>query len=285
MTSLSTWLLGARPKTLPAAVAPVLVATALAKSGARPLMALLALIVSLALQVAVNYANDYSDGVRGSDTDRIGPTRLVASGLASAQSVKQAALFSFFIAGLVGLTLAFLTSWWLIVVGAISIAAAWAYTGGKSPYGYNGYGEISVFIFFGLVATMGSFYVQTQTITLKSFLVAVPIGCIACAILAVNNLRDREKDAQVGKRTLAVRLGDRSSRNFYIGLLVLAELVALVIFLPMSLITLASLPLMYSLIRGVNQGAQGQALIPVLVKTGQLQLLFSLLFSIALWLS
>ena len=285
MTSLSTWLLGARPKTLPAAVAPVLVATALAKSGARPLMALLALIVSLALQVAVNYANDYSDGVRGSDTDRIGPTRLVASGLASAQSVKQAALFSFFIAGLVGLTLAFLTSWWLIVVGAISIAAAWAYTGGKSPYGYSGYGEISVFIFFGLVATMGSFYVQTQTITLKSFFVAVPIGCIACAILAVNNLRDREKDALVGKRTLAVRIGDRSSRNFYIGILVLAEFVALVIFLPMSLITLGSLPLMYSLIRGVNQGAQGQALIPVLVKTGQLQLLFSLLFSIALWLS
>ena len=285
MTSLSTWLLGTRPKTLPAAVAPVLVATALAKSGARPLMAILALIVSLALQIGVNYANDYSDGVRGSDTDRIGPTRLVASGLASAQSVKQAALFSFFIAGLVGLTLAFLTSWWLIVVGAISIAAAWAYTGGKSPYGYSGYGEISVFIFFGLVATMGSFYVQTQTITLKSFFVAVPIGFIACAILAVNNLRDREKDALVGKRTLAVRIGDRSSRNFYIGLIVLAALVALVIFLPMSLITLASLPLMYSLIRGVNQGAQGQALIPVLVKTGQLQLLFSLLFSIALWLS
>ena len=285
MTSRATLILGARPKTLPAAIAPVLVATALAQSDARPLMAFLALIVSLALQVGVNYANDYSDGVRGSDADRVGPVRLVASGLASAQSVKRAALFSFLVAGIAGLSLAFFTSWWLVVVGALSIGAAWAYTGGKSPYGYSGYGEISVFIFFGLVATIGSFFVQTQTITLMSFVVAVPVGCLSCAILAVNNLRDREKDSLVGKHTLAVRIGDRNSRFFYIALLVVAQVTARIAILPWSLITIATVPLTFTLARTILKGAKEQALIPVLVKTGQVQLLFALLFAIALWLS
>ena len=285
MTSGNKWILGARPKTLPAAIAPVIVATALARSSARPLMAVLALIVSIALQVGVNYANDYSDGIRGSDADRVGPVRLVASGLAPAQSVKRAAIYSFFIAAVVGLWLAIFTSWWLILVGAISISAAWAYTGGKRPYGYSGFGEISVFIFFGLVATMGTFFVQTQTISINSFLIAIPVGCLACAILAVNNLRDREKDALVGKDTLAVRMGDRNSRYLYIGLLIVAQITALIASAPWSLLTLAITPLTISLARTIVQGAKGEALIPVLVKTGQVQLLFALLFAIALWLS
>ncbi len=285
MSSINTWIKGARPRTLPAAIAPVLVATALAKSHANAERALLALLVSLALQIAVNYSNDYSDGVRGTDADRIGPIRLVASGLASAASVKRAAIISFAIAALTGLTLAWLTSWWLLAIGAAAIWAAWSYTGGKNPYGYMGLGEISVFVFFGVVATMGSYFVQTQSVTLKSFIVSIPMGSLSCAILAVNNIRDLKKDAIVGKHTLAVRLGDRNSRLFFFTLLLCAHLAALLIFSPWSLLTLALLPITLRLGRSVTGGLEGAALIPVLAKTGQLQLLFSALLAISLWLS
>jgi 1,4-dihydroxy-2-naphthoate octaprenyltransferase len=285
MIPVRTWIQGARPRTLAAAVTPVLVGTALAKSDAIWNRAILALVVSLSLQVAVNYANDYSDGVRGTDTDRIGPIRLVAGELASAALVKRAAFISFFVAGIAGLCLAAITTWWLVVIGAIAMLAAWAYTGGKSPYGYSGYGEISVFIFFGLVATMGSYYVQTETLTWKSVVVAVPIGSLSCAILAINNIRDRAKDALVGKHTLAVRLGDRGSRNFYFALLLIAHVAALLTLTPWALLTLALAPLTLRLGNSVRHGADGVALIPLLAKTGELQLRFAALLATALWLS
>ncbi len=285
MSSLTTWITGARPRTLPAAIAPVLVATALAQSNANILRALLALLVSLALQVAVNYSNDYSDGVRGTDADRIGPTRLVASGLASASAVKKAAIYSFLVAAIAGLSLAWLTSWWLLLIGAAAVIAAWTYTGGKKPYGYSGLGEISVFVFFGLVATVGSYYVQTETITLHSFIVAIPMGSLSCAILAANNIRDRAKDETVGKHTLAVRLGDRRSRILFFTLLLSAHVAPLLTLSHWSLLTLLALPATIGLGRLVLSGISGKALIPVLAKTGQLQLAFSALLATSLWLS
>ena len=278
-----TWIKGARPRTLPAAIAPVIVATALAGSHAIAYRALLALLVSLSLQIGVNYSNDYSDGIRGTDTDRVGPTRIVASGLATPSSVKRAAFISFFIGALAGLALAILTSWWLVAVGAAAILAAWYYTGGRRPYGYSGLGEIAVFLFFGLVATMGTFFVQTEKITLKSSLAALPVGALACAILAINNIRDREKDEAVGKRTLAVRLGDQGSRNFFVGLLLLAHLSSLLI-TPWAMLTLILAPLTFTLARSVKSQIHGAALIPMLARTGQLQLLFAALLAVALWL-
>ena len=282
---MNKWLAGARPRTLPAAIAPVLVATSLAASDADFAMAALALIVSLALQVGVNYANDYSDGIKGTDDNRVGPTRLVASGLASAKSVKQAAFISFAIAAVVGLVLAVFTSLWLIAVGAAAIFAAWTYTGSKRPYGYLGLGEISVFLFFGLVATIGSYYVQTQEITWQSFIVAVPMGCLACAILAINNLRDRAQDELVGKRTLAVRLGDSGARRLFIGLLLIAHLVAVTVPGENTFLTLVLLPQTLMIAKKVRNGAIGPALIPLLGKTGQLQLWFAVTLSIALALN
>lgn len=284
MTTLDTWVKGARPRTLPAAVAPVIVATALAGSDAIPSRAALALLVSLSLQIGVNYSNDYSDGIRGTDSDRVGPTRIVASGLATPSSVKAAAFISFLIGALAGLVLAILTSWWLVAVGAAAILAAWYYTGGKRPYGYSGLGEVAVFVFFGLVATMGSYFVQLEKITLKSLLAAIPVGALACAILVINNIRDREKDQAVGKRTLAVRLGDRGSRNFFVGLLLLAHLSSLLI-TPWAMLTLVLTPLTFQLARSVKSQIHGIALIPMLAKTGQLQLLFAGLLALALWLS
>ena len=274
--------MGARPRTLPAAIAPVLVATTLAGSDADFAMAGLALVVSLALQVGVNYANDYSDGIKGTDDNRVGPTRLVASGLASAKSVKQAAFISFAVAAAVGLVLAYSTSLWLVAVGAAAIFAAWTYTGSKRPYGYLGLGEISVFLFFGLVATMGSYYVQAQEITWQSFIVAIPMGCLACAILAINNLRDRAQDELVGKRTLAVRLGDSRARKLFIALLLLAHISALAVPGENTLITLVLVPQTFMIANQVRSGATGPALIPLLGKTGELQLFFALLLALAL---
>ena len=274
--------MGARPRTLPAAIAPVVVATALAGSDADFIAAGLALVVSLSLQVGVNYANDYSDGIKGTDDNRVGPTRLVASGLASAKSVKQAAFIAFAVSAVVGLALALSTSIWLIAIGAAAILAAWTYTGSKRPYGYLGLGEISVFIFFGLVATMGSYYVQTELITWKSFLVAIPMGSLACAILAINNLRDRAQDELVGKRTLAVRLGDTGARKLFIALLFLAHAAALSIPGENTLVTLALLPQTIVISNLVRKGASGSALIPLLGKTGQLQLWFAVVLAVAL---
>lgn len=282
---MNKWIIGARPRTLPAAVAPVAVATGLAAKEANFASAGLALIVSLSLQVGVNYANDYSDGIKGTDDNRVGPTRLVASGLASAKSVKQAAFIAFAISAVVGLVLALSTSLWLIAIGAAAILAAWTYTGSKRPYGYLGLGEISVFLFFGLVATMGSYYVQTEKITWQSFMVAIPMGSLACAILAINNLRDREQDELVGKRTLAVRLGDARARKLFIALLLLAHVAAISVSGKNTLITLALLPQTLVIANRVRSGASGLALIPLLAKTGQLQLAFALLLSAALALN
>ena len=282
---MNKWIIGARPRTLPAAVAPIAVATALAASDASALPALLALLVSLALQIGVNYANDYSDGIRGTDSDRVGPTRITASGLATPASVKRAAFISFALAAVAGLALASMTSWWLIAVGLAAILAAWGYTGGKNPYGYIGLGELFVFIFFGVVATVGTYFVQTEEITADSLLISIPMGTFACALLAINNIRDRALDAPAGKKTLAVRLGDRKARGFFALLIALGYAATMALMNPWALLTLLTLPIAISLVRGVLGQAQGRELIPFLAKTGQLQLLFSILLSLALVLS
>jgi 1,4-dihydroxy-2-naphthoate octaprenyltransferase len=280
---MNKWIVGARVKTLPAAVAPVLIGTSYAEKinwG----NALLALLVSLFLQIAVNFANDYSDGVRGTDTHRIGPVRLVASGLASASSVKRAALISCLIAAIAGLILAVNISPWLLAVGAAAIWAAWAYTGGKKPYGYFGFGELSVFIFFGLVATVGSYYIQTEQFIWQIFLLSMPVGTLSCAILAINNLRDLPQDKLVGKRTMAVRIGEKNTRVFFMLLLVTAQITALVAagINPLALITLICAPITYRVVKQVLNGAVGSDLIEVLSKTAKLQLLMSILLAAAL---
>jgi 1,4-dihydroxy-2-naphthoate octaprenyltransferase len=279
---MNKWILGARPRTLPAAVAPVVVATALVGADFNWFRAALALKVAVWLQIGVNFANDYSDGVKGTDADRVGPIRLVASGLASAASVKAAAFISFAIASVAGTWLAILTSPLLIVVGVAAIAAAWGYTGGKNPYGYRGLGELSVFLFFGVIATMGTYYAQTEEVTLLSFIISIPMGALSCAILAINNLRDRPKDELVGKLTIAVRIGDRNARRMYVVLLALAHLAALATLIPTSLITLLALPLSVSISRQVLSGISGKELIPILGKTGKLQMVFAILFAIGL---
>ncbi len=275
---MSIWWQGARPRTLPAAVAPVLVGTgaAAAEDGADLLRALLALCVALALQVGVNYANDYSDGVRGTDVDRVGPARLVASGLASATQVKVAAFAAFGVAALLGLLLVALTGqWWLLAVGGLAVVAAWFYTGGASPYGYRGLGEVSVFVFFGLVATLGTTYVQLLRVTTEAVLGAVAVGALATAILVVNNLRDIPSDTRSGKRTLAVRLGDRWTRRLFLALLALAYAAAAAIAIggyPRALLAWLSLPWAVRAVRPVEAGATGPGLIPPLVDTGRAEL-------------
>lgn len=281
---MNKWILGARPRTLPAAIAPVVVATSLVGADFNWFRAALALKVAVWLQIGVNFANDYSDGVKGTDADRVGPTRLVASGLASANSVKAAAFVSFAVASVAGTWLAFLTSPLLILVGVVSIAAAWGYTGGKNPYGYKGLGEISVFLFFGVIATMGTYYAQTEQITLLSFIVSIPMGALSCAILAVNNLRDRPKDELVGKQTVAVRIGDQNARRMYVALLMLAHLAAIVTLIPTAILTLAVLPMSLSISRQVLSGISGKDLIPVLGRTAKLQMIFSILLAIGLGL-
>ena len=280
------WILGARPRTLPAAIAPVLVGTALFRRTHLPfnwLNAILALAVSLLLQIAVNYANDYSDGVRGTDEVRVGPMRLVATGAASAAAVKRAAFLTFGLAALAGLLLASRTSYWLCVIGAIAIVAAWGYTGTAKPYGYMGFGELSVFIFFGVVATMGSYFAQSKELSAKSFLISLPMGALSCAILSINNLRDRPKDELVGKKTLAVRLGEQRARTLFAGLLALAHLTSAIaaLFAPWALITLALLPLSIGISRQVLKGLAGRDLIPLLGETGRLQMLFAFTLSLA----
>jgi 1,4-dihydroxy-2-naphthoate octaprenyltransferase len=279
---MNKWILGARPRTLAAAIAPVLVAIALVGKDFDWLRAVLALTVAVWLQIGVNFANDYSDGVKGTDADRVGPIRLVASGLATAKSVKFAALISFVVASVAGTWLALLTSPLLILVGIFSIAAAWGYTGGKNPYGYRGLGELSVFLFFGVIATMGTYYAQTEELTLLSFIVSIPMGALSCAILAINNIRDRPKDQLVGKQTVAVRIGDRRARLLYVGLLILAHVAALATLIPTVLLTLLVLPMSFIISRQVLSGISGKDLIPVLGKTGKLQMVFAILFAIGL---
>lgn len=280
------WLAGTRPRTLPAAVVPVLIGSGVALGYARFSWwrAGLALVVALALQVGVNFANDYSDGIRGSDERRVGPVRLVAAGLAPPRQVRAAAFGCFVLAGAAGLALAAVTSWWLVAVGAGCIAAAWFYTGGPKPYGYSGLGEVFVFLCFGVVAVAGTAYVQMNALSWLALAASVPAGLLACALLMVNNLRDIGTDTVAGKRTLAVMLGDARSRQGYVLTLLVPFGVAalLAFFRPFTLLTALALPLARLPIRSVRAGASGPALIRALGQTGRLQLAFGIAFTIGL---
>jgi 1,4-dihydroxy-2-naphthoate polyprenyltransferase len=286
MADVRQWLAGTRPRTLPAAVVPVLIGSGVAAGYGRFSWwrAALALVVALALQVGVNYANDYSDGVRGSDEHRVGPVRLVAAGLAPPRQVLLAALSCFFVAGAAGLALAAVTSWWLVAAGVACIAAAWFYTGGPRPYGYRGLGEVFVFAFFGVVAVAGTAYVQMSAFSWLGLGASVPAGLLACALLMVNNLRDIRSDTMAGKRTLAVLLGDARSRLAYLVVLLLPFCVAalLAVWRPLTLITAVTLPLAWVPARSVRAGASGPALIKALGETGRLQLAFGIAFTIGL---
>jgi 1,4-dihydroxy-2-naphthoate octaprenyltransferase len=284
---MNRWIIGARPRTLPAAVVPVGIGAACAlglESDVVWWRVGSALIVSLALQVGVNYANDYSDGVRGTDDVRVGPQRLVAGGLAPASAVKRAAFAAFGVAAVAGLAIALATSLWLIVVGLAAISAGWFYTGGSRPYGYMGLGELFVFVFFGLVATVGTTFAATETVTALSVVMGSAAGALACALLVINNLRDIPTDRDVGKRTLAVRLGDPRTRWFYAGLIVSAfALVAPAAFDRVwVLLALLAVPLAVPPVRTVLRGATGTDLIGVLGDTGRLQLAFGALATIGL---
>ncbi|HEY1616203.1 MAG TPA: 1,4-dihydroxy-2-naphthoate polyprenyltransferase [Streptosporangiaceae bacterium] len=286
MAAVRDWVTGARPRTLPAAIVPVVVGSGVAAgySSFSAWRAVAALVVSLALQVGVNYANDYSDGIRGTDATRVGPVRLTASGLARPRQVLAAALASFAVAGVVGLVLAAMTSWWLLAVGAAAVAAAWFYTGGSRPYGYRGLGEVSVFVFFGLVAVAGTAYVQMRTLDWLAVAAAAPVGLLACALLVINNLRDIPTDAQTGKQTLAVRLGDTRTRALYTGCMLIPFCVAAALapVAPLCLVALAAVPLAVGPVRKVRQGATGRGLIPALGQTGRLQLAFGVLLTLGL---
>lgn len=287
MTTPQEWIAGARPRTLPAAAAPVLVGTGAAAQldAAHVGRALLALGVALALQVGVNYANDYSDGIRGTDLDRVGPMRLTASGAARPSAVRNAAFAAFGVAAALGLWLALAAgAWWLVAVGVVCILAAWGYTGGRKPYGYLGLGEVGVFVFFGLVAVLGTTYTQAGRVSWVAWLGAVAVGLLACALLMVNNLRDVPTDTLAGKRTLAVRLGDRRARRAYAGLVVVPVLLGIVCaFAAPWALMVSVLLLPASILAGVVLlGAHGRALVPVLAGTGMLELAFGVLVGVGL---
>jgi 1,4-dihydroxy-2-naphthoate octaprenyltransferase len=291
--AVNPWVLGARPRTLPAAVVPVAVGAACALGEGERIIwwrIIAAAVVALALQIATNYANDYSDGVKGTDAVRVGPVRLVAGGLASAADVRRAAFLAFGIAGVVGAILAIAVGPELFLVGAAAIAAGWFYTGGPKPYGYYGFGELFVFVFFGLVATAGTTYVLLERLTGAAVVSGVAIGFLACALLVVNNLRDIPTDAVAGKRTLAVRLGDRATRWLYVALVVGAAVVIVVLAVATqrSAVALGALgPLVLGVVpaRAVLDGARGPALIPVLGRTARTQLATGVLLSLGLILS
>ena len=295
-TNWKKWVLGARPRTLPAAVAPVIVGTAAAAGlstgalkGVQLWILLCALGVAVFVQVATNYANDYSDGKRGTDdpSARTGPPRLVGNGLATPSEVKRAMLLCFGLTALCGLPLVLFVDWKLIFVGLAAIAAGWFYTGGSRPYGYAGFGEIFVFVFFGLVATGGSYFVQVESLSWLSLGAGVAMGCLATALLVVNNLRDIPGDTVVGKNTLAVRLGDRNTRILYVVLIVmpvlLVPLLAGLSGRPVGVLALLAIVPARQPITQVLSGAKGPALIPVLVRTGQVQIVYALLLALGLW--
>ena len=277
MATARQWLGGARLRTLPVVIAPVVAGSGAAAGldGFVAWKAALCLVVGLALQVGVNFANDYSDGVRGTDAVRVGPLRLVGSGLATPPAVKRAAFASFGVAALAGLVLAVTSAWWLVLVGAAAIAAAWFYTGGRHPYGYRGLGEVSVFCFFGLVAGLGTTYVQAGSIGRDAVLAAVACGLLACAVLLANNLRDIPTDTASGKRTLSVRIGDRNSRRLYVALTFLALLSPFASTTWWALLALVAVPVAVPAVGRVVGGAVGRALIPVLKWTGFAELLFA----------
>lgn len=282
MATMNRWLIGARPRTLPAAVVPVALgaASAVGVGGAVWWRVGPAAVVSLALQVGVNYANDYSDGVRGTDEARVGPRRLVAGGLAAPAAVKRAALVAFAVAAVAGLVLAAVVGWWLIAVGVAAILAAWGYTGGPRPYGYLGLGEVFVFVFFGLVATAGSMFVVVEQVTAVGWLAGCAAGCLACALLVVNNLRDIPTDREVGKNTLAVRLGDARTRWFYLLLVAAAMMLFAAIaagWRPWAALGVLGAVAAVPAVRAVRAGAAGAALVPVLAATARVQLVSGLL--------
>ncbi len=288
MATRSEWIQGARPRTLPAAIAPVLVGTGIAQhfDSLDIGRALLALIVALALQAGVNYSNDYSDGIRGTDRVRVGPVRLVGQGLAKAHQVKRAAFLMFGIAMASGLALVLLTqAWWLLLVGAASVAAAWFYTGGSRPYGYAGFGELFVFIFFGIVPVMGTAYVQTLELTWGAFIASVGVGALACSILITNNLRDIPGDTEHGKRTLAVRIGDQKTRRLFFATVITAFTVPALLVIPFgpwAFIGYAAIPWVFLPVKLVRRGARGPALIPILKATGNLLLIYGVVLGFGL---
>ena len=290
MATLADWLEGARLRTLPAAVAPVLLGTGAAAQvgGAHLGRAVLAAIVALALQVGVNFANDYSDGVRGTDDVRTGPPRLTGGGKTAPRTVKVAAFASFGVAALAGLALvAWSGVWWFLAVGAAAVVAAWYYTGGARPYGYMGLGEVFVFLFFGLVATVGTTYTQALVAPWTAWVGACGVGLIACALLMVNNIRDIPTDQEVGKHTLAVRLGDRAARRAFVVLLAvpLALAVVCAVVAPWALIVLVLTPWVIWLARPVLRGTRERALIAVLAGTGRLELAYGALLGLGLALA
>ena len=286
MATVAQWIEGARPRTLPNAVAPVVVGTGAAAwlGAAVWWKALLALLVSIALIIGVNYANDYSDGVRGTDDDRAGPLRLVGSRVASPRAVLTAAIVSLGLAAVAGLVLAWLTNPWLIAVGAACIAGAWLYTGGPKPYGYLGFGEVAVFVFFGLVAVLGTQYTQALRVDWVGLTAAVVMGSLSSAVLVANNLRDIPTDAQSGKITLAVRLGDARTRRCYLALLAIAGLLTVVLAAatPWCLAGLAAVPLAVRASGPVRTGLLGRQLIPVLRDTGLTMLVWAIAVALAL---
>ena len=286
MASPSQWVAGARPRTLPNSIVPVLVGTGIAIGFGHAIWwrAAVALLVSMLLQIGVNFANDYSDGIRGTDEERVGPLRLVGSKVAPPKQVLAAAVGWFLLAAVAGLVLAAVTSWWLLLIGAAAIAAGWFYTGGSRPYGYRALGEISVFVFFGLVSVVGTAYVQLEGLPWAAWVAAVPVGLLSCSMLVVNNLRDIPSDRESGKRTLAVVLGDGRTRLLYTGCAIAAFCCVPIIAIahPWAMLGLpAALWAIVPVLR-VLRGANGRDLIPVLGETGRLQIIFGVLFAVGL---
>jgi 1,4-dihydroxy-2-naphthoate octaprenyltransferase len=286
VASVAQWVEGARPRTLPNAIAPVIAGTGAAAwlDSAVWWRALLALVVAVAMIIGVNYANDYSDGIRGTDDVRAGPLRLVGSRLATPRSVLTAAMVSFALAAAAGLTLAVVSAPWLIAVGVVCIAGAWLYTGGKKPYGYLGLGEVAVFVFFGLVAVLGTQYTQALRVDWVGLALAVALGSLSSAVLVANNLRDIPTDKEADKITLAVRLGDARTRLLYTALLAVALIVTLLLMLatPWCAVGLVAAPLAWRATRPIRTGAVGAALIPVLRDTGLTMLVWSIAIALAL---
>lgn len=295
MTKLNIWIQGARPKTLGAAIAPVLVGSSIAfyENSFNLLISFLCLLVGISIQIGVNYANDYSDGIRGTDDQRVGPVRLVGQKLASAKSVKAAAIIFFFIACFSGLLVSFYSKqWWFLLIGLSAIVSAWTYTGGPKPYGYAGFGELFVFIYFGLVAVLGTIYAQTLFFKPYFLVYAVSVGFFASAILVANNLRDIEKDNLNKKITLAVKIGESKTRVLYTSLMIFPFILVFVLFIVATInpnmgigatlpIQLLALPLAYQCIKPVLAKAKNRDLIPVLVKTGQTEILWAFLVALS----
>lgn len=289
MATAAQWIEGARPRTLPNAIAPVLAGTgaAAAIDGAVWWKALLALGVSLALIIGVNYANDYSDGIRGTDDERVGPLRLVGSRLATPAAVRTAAVASLTVGAVLGLVLAVLSAWWLLLIGAVCLAGAWFYTGGSKPYGYRGFGEIAVFVFFGLVAVLGTQFVQAGRVDWAGLVLAIGVGAFSSAVLVANNLRDIPTDTESGKTTLAVKLGDTRTRTLHLILLAAPFVMSLVLVLrtPWVLVGLLAAPLALRANAPVRGGQGGPALIPALRDSGLAMLVWSALTALALGLA